>query len=379
MTASLVPRGELAGGAAEVAASERLFAYLIERHWTGTALVGPDCGVRFNYRIGRFVKSYLHRLPWHDDLYYLQAQGYWIEAAIRLHEVAGRHEYLDVVAPTADEILRRQTVDGAWPYPNREWHGRVATAEGTWGSLGLLAAHRQTGNRAYLDAAIRWHRYLDEYIGYQDALGGEAVNYFAGRDDAPIPNNSAFLLRFLAGLAAATGDDAYLRRCDGMVRFLAAAQKPNGELPYGVPSAADPRPMEHFQCFQYNAFACLDLLEYRESTGDDAVVPIIDNVLRFLLQGLGGDGRTRYACGSNGRHVTYHTAVAAAAFARAARTGRADYAAPAARAYAALLSLQASDGSFPHSSGDYRILADRRPYPRNLAMIAYHLTEAKAR
>src|SRR3954469_24084375 len=58
--------------------ARRLHAYLHSRHWDGRALTGPDAGVRVNYRVGRYVKSYLRFLPWRDDHYYLQAQAYWV-------------------------------------------------------------------------------------------------------------------------------------------------------------------------------------------------------------------------------------------------------------------------------------------------------------
>jgi hypothetical protein len=360
-------------------AERRLFAFLADHHWTGDALMGPDCGVRFNYRVGRFIKSYLRRLPWRDDLYYLQSQAYWILASMELQGATGDPRYGEMVAPTAKKIIRRQTAEGAWTYPNPEWSGRIATAEGTWASLGLLAAYHATGDEAFLNGAIRWHTFVERAIGFQKSLGGEAVNYFAGRAGSAVPNNSAFLLRFLGELAAATGNDAYLVRCDGLVRFLAAAQRSNGEFPYTVPGpAAGATNVEHFQCFQYNAFACLDLFRYRDSVGDDAVSSLIAQVLGFLTEGVGEDGHTRYECGPDRRRVTYHTAATAAAFANASKRGWPDHAAHAARSFAHLLSLQRDDGSFPHSIDDYGFLNDLRPYPRNLAMIAYHLGEAVA-
>jgi hypothetical protein len=39
-------------------AAYRLHDYLLREHWKGQALGGPDPGVCFNYRIGRFLKSY---------------------------------------------------------------------------------------------------------------------------------------------------------------------------------------------------------------------------------------------------------------------------------------------------------------------------------
>ena len=36
-----------------------LHRYLVTNHWIGHTLIGPDSGIRFNYRIGRFIKSAL--------------------------------------------------------------------------------------------------------------------------------------------------------------------------------------------------------------------------------------------------------------------------------------------------------------------------------
>lgn len=43
------------------------------------------------------------------------------------------------------------------------------------------------------------------------------------------------------------------------------------------------------------------------------------------------------------------------------------------KAFRYLLRQQRGDGSFPHSQRDYGVLSDRRPYPRYLAMMVFHL------
>ena len=61
-------------------AALNLHRYLLVKHCEHSALVGPDVGIRFNARIGRFFKSAFRRVPWRDSYYYLQAQGYWVLA-----------------------------------------------------------------------------------------------------------------------------------------------------------------------------------------------------------------------------------------------------------------------------------------------------------
>src|SRR5688572_25796960 len=114
-----------------------LHGLLLNRYWHGGGLVGPDCGIRFNYRVGRFVKSYLRALPWRDSLYYLQTQAYWTLANWRLSELMNDERLQRVAVASARGMLARQRADGAWDYPNPEWHGRVANAEGSWAAIGL--------------------------------------------------------------------------------------------------------------------------------------------------------------------------------------------------------------------------------------------------
>ena len=44
-------------------AAHSLHAHLVKKHWNGQVLQGPDYGIRFNARIGRFIKSYTSFLP----------------------------------------------------------------------------------------------------------------------------------------------------------------------------------------------------------------------------------------------------------------------------------------------------------------------------
>lgn len=359
-------------------ATLKLHQYLIDHHWDGHALIGPDPGIRLNYRIGRFIKGYLPNLPWRDSLYYLQGQGYWILANWLMHTQTGDDRYRDIALRCSHTMLRRQQSDGAWEYPNPEWKGRVATAEGTWGALGLLESYRHSGDDVFLQGALNWHRYLIEQIGFQ-TLGDElSVNYFAGRQGGRVPNNSAFVLRFLAELARLTDEQHYLGPCAGLMTFMQRVQKPSGEFPYSVPGTQGGKDWPHFQCYQYNAFQCLDLMHYAELTGDPHAKPVIQNVLQFLAGGLGPSGQAHYQCGQPWRTVTYHTAALGAAFATAARIGVGDYQALAERAFTYLLNHQHKRGGFVYSRGDYRLLSDRRSYPRYLAMILYHLQSPQA-
>jgi hypothetical protein len=352
-------------------AAIRLHAWLMAAHWTGERLVGPDCGIRFNYRFGRFIKSYLRAIPWHDDLYYLQGQGYWILANWRLLDVTGDTAHAELARMATHSVVASQRPDGAWTYPNPEWRGRVANAEGTWAALGLLETYRRTRDSEALRATLRWYAHLIDQIGFTRAPGGLAANYFAGRHGACVPNNSAFVLRLLAELSVFEGPRV-LQHAPPLVAFLATAQRSSGELPYQIDADGTRVRLPHFQCPQYNAFQCLDLLRYEAVTGDAEVAQIVRRLLRFLRAIVDERGRVPYACDRPHPEVTYHLGAVAAALGQSQIT-EPGCSAAAARVVPRLLRLQRRDGSFPHSRGDYGLLRDERSYPRHLAMLLLHL------
>jgi hypothetical protein len=364
---------------AKMQAALRLHRYLADRHWDGSALVGPDVGIRFNYRIGRFVKSYLRNRRWKDNYRYVQAQGYWILSNWQLYSIFGQEEYRQFAVRCSEYLLAQQREDGAWVYPNPEWRGRIATSEGTWGSLGLLESYRQTGDAKFLSSAQRWHEFVVQKIGFQQVGGELAVNYFYGRTGSRFPTNSIFFLRLLAELACATAQDAYLQPSNGLLKFLQGAQQPTGEFPYAVSGEVPGTCRPHFQCYQYNAFSCLDLMRYYEFGGDTSVLPMIRNLLGFLCQAMAEDGHSLFECGDRHREIIYHTAVLAQAFARARHFGIDGFEMRARRAYNYVLKSQRPDGSFGFSRHDYFLFRDERSYPRSQSMILYQLLPVSSR
>lgn len=361
------------------AAAIRLHRYLVERHLRGHNLVGPDPGIRLNYRFGRFFKSAVPGLPWNDDMIYLQGQGYWILSNLRLatlHRGTAEHAtFADLAKAAAEGIVELQDHDGGWPYPNPEWKGRVANAEGTWAAIGLLAAYRHGGESRFLEAALKWHEYVLAQVGFQRVNATSAVNYFANRTGPRVPNNTAFYLRFLAELADVTGDSGYLGESRALLAFLEDVIKPTGEFPYTVEGETPGRIRDHFQCYQYNAFMALDLFHFARLTAAEAARDLAMRTIHFLETGQNPSGRVAYSCDEHYRTVTYHSAVVAAAFHVAGELGDPRLAGLSARGYDYVVKQQRADGGLPHSLGDYRILADRRSYPRYLTMICYHLLE----
>jgi hypothetical protein len=367
------------GRADLLAAAVALHGYLAQAHIRDGALTGPDAGVRLNYRAGRLVKSYLRFLPWHEDYYYLQAQGYWILANWALFDRTGAPRYRDHALAASAGVVDRQTPDGAWPYPNPAWKGRIATAEGTWGCLGLVETARRTGDARTLDAVQRWRRFMENRIGLADLGGGAAaVHYFAGRDGSLVPNNSALAARLLAEVwALDSADRAARQQALRLLAFLADCQLGSGELPYAVPAPGAPGGGRvHFQCYQYNAFQLLDLLRCRELTGAAGMEPWLERLAGFVRSGIDRDGAAYYDCHRGRGRVLYHTTAVGAAVHEASRhlaVDHAEAAEAAGAAYRVVLAAQRDDGSLPFSRGDYGLLRDERAYPRNLAMILLHL------
>jgi hypothetical protein len=351
-----------------------LHGYLERTHVRDGALIGPDPGVRLNYRVGRFLKNYVRFVRWRDDSYYLQAQGYWILANWRLFDLTGEPRHRDAAVAASRQVVSRQAADGSWSYPSREWRGRVATAEGSWACIGLLETARRTGDGQVLDSVRRWRGFLDSEVGYVELDDATAVHYFARRPGLLVPNNSALAARLLAeSWALDSSDDELRERVLRLVRFVGQSQLPSGELPYTLPFLpSQDGGRLHFQCYQYNAFQLLDLLRCYELTGFDMRRPL-ERLAAFVYAGVDGDGHVFFDCRRGRRRVVYHIGVVAAALDQASRHGLIEGRAAADLAYRALLAIQHPDGSLPCSRGDYGVLRDDRSYPRSLSYTLLHL------
>ncbi|MBI4787671.1 MAG: hypothetical protein HY782_11560 [Chloroflexi bacterium] len=354
-------------------AAQRLHGYLRQAHWDGQALIGPDVGIRFNARLGRFVKSYLNRIRWADNYAYLQAQGYWIMANWLMLDLTGKPEYGHIAESCSAYVLARQCPEGYWEYPNPEWEQRIATVEGCFAALGLIESYARTGQESFLTGALKWRRYLIEETGFQGSDNILAVNYFSNVPGGMVPNNTTLALLTFGKLAQVTSDNKYLKHCREMVAFLKQVQMPSGELPYSVrTSEGGARP--HFICYQYNSFEFLDLAQYHRITGDDQVWPILEKSAQYLSHGLSAANMARYDCHHENPQVLYYTAALGAALSRATTLGLGDFRRLADRAFEQVLSQQNADGGFRFfSRRNYGVLADTRSYPRNLAMMLDHL------
>jgi hypothetical protein len=355
-------------------AAERLHRYILDEHWQSPVISGPDPGIRWNAKLGRFAKSYAPFVNWRDDLIYAQAQKYWIHANLLIDELglgSGSDSY-QVAVECADYLHSAQTPEGYWEYPNPEWSGRIATVEGNYAAIGMLLTHERSGAEHLLTAARRWYEYTLSDIGFQLRNGTLAINYFGNRAGGRVPNNSASTVRLYAMLADATGDDRYLEHCGPMLDFMAEAQVPTGELPYsvvGVTGGAKP----HFLCYQYNAFQFLNIHDYWRLTLDGRAEPILRGLSRYLEGGLTESGAARYDCSNDVPEVVYYSPAVGVALREATDAGFGDHGDLVDSAFSRLLSHQRLDGGFPYSFENYRYVRDSRSYPRYLSMILTHL------
>jgi len=277
----------------------------------------------------------------------------------------------EIALRCTDFVLSRQQQQGYWEYPNPEWKGRIATVEGCYGALGLLSTYEHVPKQSLLRGAEKWHAFACNEIGFQGSDGLLAINYFYRRTGARVPNNSTLALKMFANLFKATGDDKFLSACPAMLNWLRRIQLQTGELPYGVEGS---RARVHFLCYQYNAFELLDLIEYQRITRDEEVIPIIKKLAHYLAHAVTASGSARFNCHRDRPEVLYYAAAVAAALSESAAGGIGPYEHLASRAYEWVLAQQKTDGAFQFFSRmNYGILSDRRSYPRNLAMVLYHL------
>ncbi|MBZ5566028.1 MAG: hypothetical protein LAP13_26870 [Acidobacteriia bacterium] len=352
-------------------AAERLHAHLVRRHYSAGLLRGPDAGVRFNLRLWRFVKSALDFIPWQDNHVFMQTQGYWILATWMLHEMTGEPRYRGVARESTEAVLRLQQPEGYWIYPLPERKHLIATVEGDWGAIALLATYARESLEDFRACAVCWYDFLVAKIGFQAHTQGEAVNYFQ-RPRGKVPNNSVEVLWLCLRLWKATGAKRFLEHVGPLLDFLQAVRLPSGELPYIVESPYEVR-REHYLCYQYNAFQFLKLAWSQKLNPDVRIAALMLGLARFLEKGVSANGASAADCFHTLPEVDYYTAVLAAALYEAEQLGLIGTPGLSEKCFGRVLERQRPDGSFGYSTGDYGFLRDGRSYPRPQAMTLFHL------
>ncbi|MFZ0961605.1 MAG: hypothetical protein WAO35_11930 [Terriglobia bacterium] len=364
-------------------AAQRLHAHLLKHHYTQGLLHGPDAGVRFQLRLWRFLKAALAFIPWNDDYVFMQSQGYWILCNWMLHEATGDQQYRALALESTEAALRLQQPEGFWLYPLPERKHLIATVEGNWGAIGLLATYAREPRKEFLDAAVRWYDYVARVIGFQPHTVGKSINYF-DKPRGKIPNNSVEAVWLFLRLWKATGEARFLEHVRGMLDFLLNSQLATGELPYIVEGPYE-NGRVHYLCYQYNAFQFLKLAWAASLHEDPRLRPLLVALAAFLAQGVTQTGASAADCSHVKPETDYFTAVLAASLWELQKLPlfegepvvlyqrQRDAQGLSERCYARLLERQWPDGSFAYSTGDYGFLRDGRSYPRPQVMTLFHL------
>jgi len=352
-------------------AAERLHAHLLGRHYAGGLVRGPDAGVRFNLRLWRFLKSAFAFIPWGDNYVFQQSQGYWVLANWMLYELTGEARYRHLAVESANTTLRMQEPEGYWRYPLPERRKLIATVEGNWGAMALLGTYARERLEGFRASALRWYDFLMTRIGFQKHDPGKAVNYFQ-KPRGKVPNNSVEVVWVCLRLWKEAGEARFLEHLEPLLEFLEAVQLPSGELPYIVEGPHE-RARAHYLCFQYNAFQFLKLAWSQRLRPSPRIAALLKGLARFLEKGVTAAGSSAADCSHARPEVDYYTAVLAAALYEVEQLGIASKPGLSDRCYARLLARQRPDGSFYYSTGDYRLLSDKRSYPRPQVLTLFHL------
>jgi len=357
-----------------IEAAQRLHSYLYRTHFAGGILHGPDPGVHFNLRAWRFLKSALDFIPWRDDFVFTQTQGYWVLANWQLYDATGESRYREIAIQTSEATLALESEAGYWKYPLPERRNLIATLEGIWGGGALLASSVRESRQDLLEGARRAYDFIVTRIGFQDHSTGKVINYF-DKPRGKVTNNSVIAAWYFLRLWKATGSARYLEHVSSLLDFVASVQLPSGELPYIIGNEFEAaRP--HYLCYQYNAFQFLHLAWCSSLRPGGWWKSVLPRLAHYLATGVQPSG----ACAKNCRHshgggaeTDYWTAAMGAALHEASRLGLDIRTELSGACYARVFSHQRMDGSFAYSYRDYGFLADRRSYPRYLAMTLFHL------
>ena len=145
---------------------------------------------------------------------------------LRLSVATGDERYRDVFLAMADRLLDEEGPPGTWLRfpPWEERVGRIHNRKSWWWGWPLLSAHDATGERRYLEGAIRagdWYRSgqnLDGGIYYTPTPDGRHNSF--GLCTSVV----AVAVLLWTDLLRRTGDDGYLPAIERGVGFLLAAQ-----------------------------------------------------------------------------------------------------------------------------------------------------------
>ena len=228
---------------------------------------------------------------------YPEVTGYIIPTLFDLADRLGRGDLRDRALRSADWELRVQQPEGGFE-GGYEGDGQPPVVFNTGQVIrGLLRAAEESGERRYLDAAVRAGGWI---VANQDDDGSWTRANFKGMKRV----YDSYVSAPLARLSAATGDDSYARAATRNCEFVLTQQRANGwfELADNAPQYND-APLTHTLCYTADG-----LLETGEVLGDERFVRgavLAADGMQALVErspalparlGEEWDARARYVC-----------------------------------------------------------------------------------
>ena len=193
------------------------------------AVMGWLCRAQDATPDGGVARMYHIKTGWGAS--YPETTGYIIPTFIEFSRMVERPAFLQRALRMADWEIEVQMPSGAVqggtvadpPSPAIFNTGQVI--------FGWLAAHRASGDRRYLEAAVRAGNFL---LAQQDPDGAWRRNLSAFCSPVPKPDSYIYNIRTawaLMLLAQATGDDHYREAGEANLTHVLARARPNGWLP----------------------------------------------------------------------------------------------------------------------------------------------------
>ena len=223
---------------------------------------------------------------------------------VRAFQEEGTEAYREAAARAASWLCAVQDDDGCWRRFASPMTRATVNLYNTRSAWGLAQAHAITGEKRFLEAAIR---NIDWALTQQQENGWFPHNCLT--DDAqPFTHTIAYALRGILEVGAATGGASYIDAARRTADALEAAVPADGRLPGRFDGAW--RPTVRWCCLTGLAQVGLALGRLYQITGEERYASALRRGNRFLktTQKLGGDADERGGIkGSHPINGGYHT------------------------------------------------------------------------
>jgi uncharacterized protein YyaL (SSP411 family) len=186
--------------------------------------------------------------PGFDDKILADWNGLMIAALANAAQAFDRADWLDAAQAAFAFVCTRMTKDGRLFHSHRAGEAKAPATANDYANMirSALTLANVTGKRDLIDQALAWTAILDKHY-WSDDLGGYhlaaddtndiIVRPFSGLDDAT-PNANAVMVSNLVALSMWTGDPAYAKRAEVILRSFGGAMTENPVGHAGLLAAA---------------------------------------------------------------------------------------------------------------------------------------------